>query len=307
VMIAEGYGTGRSWLGRLISKMLQGNHTNKATLAQMVGKGTSAEQNYNSWMVECQFLIVEEAKDNSLSREDFWHGYETFKQNVEPGDAGEPIRINDKYGRIRDEVVYFNPLIFTNHPDALVLEVDDRRVFCIENPSEKKDYKYYDRLTGALQTQEPRRVYWWLMHRDVSQYDHVYPKMTPSKARMIEDTRPPSEAIAEWIQDNHKPDIVTRASLKTAIVTAARDLDYEKIMREPGGVLKILWRKAKTLRPGDSKMGARYVIEGKQTEDHAIREQAKWVDQDKDRDTEIILEELRKTALPLNVVDFRGG
>lgn len=306
VMIAEGYGTGRSWIGRLIGKMLQG-HTNKSTLAQLIGKGTSAEMNYNSWMVECQFLIVEEAKDNSLSREDFWHGYETFKQNIEPGDAGEPIRINDKYGRIRDEIVYFNPLIFTNHSDALVLEDGDRRVYCIENPADKKDYKYYDRLTGSLRTQEPKRVYWWLMHRDLTGYDPIYPAMTPAKQRMIQDTRAPSDTISEWILQHHASDLVTRSTLKTAIGLAARDLDDEKTMREPGTITKILWRKMKTLRPDDTKNGARYLIDGKQTEVRAIRNQAKWVVQDKERSIGIVVEEFAKVVVPTNVVEFRGN
>jgi hypothetical protein len=314
IMIAEGvYGTGRSWIGRLISKMLQG-HVNKASLLQLIGKGTSAEMNYNSWMVECQFLICEEAKDTALSREDFWHGYDTFKQNVEPGDAGDAIRINDKYGRIYHEVVYHNPLIFTNHADAMVIEAGDRRIFCVENPTELRDYKYYDRLTASLQTQEPRRVYWWLMRRDlttspngVPPFNHIYPPMTPSKARMIEDTQAPSDAIAEWIHDNHAPDLVTRATLKVAIVMAARDLDDERTNREPGNITKILWRKLKSMRPDDAKNGARYVIDGKQTEVRAIRGQSHWVDQDGSRDTELVLKELGKAAGATNVVDFRGA
>jgi len=307
IMIAEGaYGTGRSWIGRLIDQMLQG-HCNSATLLQLIGKGTQAEQNYNSWMVECQFLICEEAKDTALSREDFWHGYDTFKQNVEPGDAGRPIRINDKYGRIYHEVVYHNPLIFTNHADAMVIEDGDRRIFCVENPIERRDYQYYDRLTGSLKTQEPRRVYWWLMRRDLTGFKHIYPPMTPSKARMIEDTRAPSDAIAEWIRDNHAPDLVSRASLKVAIIMAARDLDDERTMREPGNITKILWRKLKSLRPDDTKNGARYMVEGKQTEVRAIRGQAHWVDQDVSRDTEIVLKELGKAVGPTNIVDFRGA
>ena len=305
IMVAEdAYGTGRSWIGRLISKMLQG-HVNKATLLQLIGKGTSAEQNYNSWMVECQFLICEEAKDTALSREDFWHGYDTFKQNVEPGDAGDAIRINDKYGRIYHEVVYHNPLIFTNHADAMVIEKGDRRIFCVENPTTLKDYRYYDRLTAALNTQEPRRVYWWLMRRDVSNpevFSHIYPPMTPSKARMIEDTRAPSETIIEWMAENHAPDLVTRATLKTAIVVAARDLDDEKTMREPGLITKILWRKLKPLRAEDTKNGARYMIDGKQNEVRALRNQGHWVEQDGRRDTEIILKELGKRPELTNVV-----
>lgn len=292
VMIAEdAYGTGRSWIGRILGKMMQG-HVKKTTLASLVGLGPSHAQNFNSWMVDSQFLICEEAKDNSLTRDDFYHAYETFKQNIEPGEAGEPIRINDKYGRTRDAVVYYNALIFTNHADAMVLEAGDRRVFCVENPVQRLEYVYYDRLAGALQTQEPRRLYWWLMRRDVSKYDRIYPPMTPAKARMIADTRSPSASLSEWLVDNHTPDIVTRATLKVAVVVAAHALDDEKTQRDPSYMAKLLWRKLKTLRPSDAKNGARYVIEGKQIEIRAIRNQDFWLEKDFDRDVEGVQNEL---------------
>ena len=307
VMVAEdAYGTGRSWIGRLLDAMMPG-HVNRAGLAQLVGRGTSAEQNYNDWMVGCQFLIVEEAKDNSLSREDFYNSYETFKQNVEPGsNVSAAIRVNEKYGRTRDEVVYFNPLIFTNHADALLLEEGDRRVYCVENPTERLEYDYYDRLAGSLQTQEPCRVYWWLMHRDLKDFDHIYPDMTPSKARMIEDNRKPSDIIGEWILENHGSDLVTRPILKTAVVVAARDVDDEKNMREPGNITKILWKKLKTLRSEDAKNGARYFVDGKQTEVRAIRNQEKWVSKDAARDVDDFKKELAKANLPSNVVNIRA-
>ena len=306
VMVAEDtYGTGRSWLKDMLSAVVQGG-VNTATLPQLYGKGTSAEQTYNDWQSGCQYLVVEEAKDTGLTRDDFYHGYTTFKLYCDTK-VSKNVRINPKFGRTRHENVYYNVLIFTNHADAMVLPDNDRRVFVLENPSEIKDYAYYDRLVGALQTQEPRRVYWWLMRRDVSKYDQIYPPMTPAKARMIEDNRAPSDAIAEWLLDNHAPDIVTRASLKVAIIMAARDLDDERTMREPGNITKILWRKLRSLRPEDAKNGARYVIDGKQTEVRAIRFQEKWVEQDVTRDTEIVLKELGKAAGPTNVVDFRGA
>ena len=311
VMIAENaFGTGRSWIGRLLGKMMPG-HVNKSSLPALIGKGTSAEQTYNSWMVGCQFLLVEEAKDGGMTREDFYSSYETFKQNIEPGDAmaSEAMRVNDKYGRTRNERVFFNALSNTNHADAMMLEEGDRRVMCVENPTERKDHMYYDRLAAALTDGEPQRVYWWLMRRDVGSYDNIYPPMTPSKARMMADNRAPSDVVAEWIRENHPSDVVTRATLKTAIVVAARDLDDDKNMREPGLFTKMLWRKLKSLRPDDAKNGARYMIDGKQTEIRAIRNQEKWVVQDDARDTEIMKTELGRTAARQNVAhfsDYRG-
>lgn len=297
IMVAEdAYGTGRSWIKDMLTRALQG-HVNTAKLPQLYGKGTSAEQTYNDWQACCQYLIVEEAKDSGLTRDDFYHGYETFKDHVDPK-VSEDIRINPKFGRTRHENIYFNALIFTNHADAMVLPSNCRRTYVITNPSDRKDYTYYERLTGSLQTQEPRRLYWWLMRRDVSGYDRIYPPMTPAKGRMIEDTRAPSDAISEWILESHAPDLVTKNSLKIAVVMAARDLDFDKIMREPGAVTKILWRKLKSLRPEDAKNGARFMIDGKQTEIRAIRNQENWENSDKIS----VDQELGKNKIASNVV-----
>ena len=64
------FGIGRSWVGLMLQKSLQGH----------VGKGTSAELRYNDWAGGIRFLIVDEAKDVTL--EDFWYAYETFKQRI---------------------------------------------------------------------------------------------------------------------------------------------------------------------------------------------------------------------------------
>jgi hypothetical protein len=320
VMVAEDtQGTGRSWLKDMLLKVLQ-RGVNSASMAQMYGMGTASEQNYTKWKSECQYIVVEESRDNTMSRDDYFHGYITFKRNCDtkPSEAED---INIKYGRISQETLYYNVLVFSNHADAMVIPQEDRRITVLENPTAIADYDYYERLHGSLQTQEPRRIFWYLMRRElVSHYDRrgnklstpvpfdgIYPPETATRQRMIEDTRAPSEAIAEWLRENHAPDLVTKTSLKTGIVLAARDLDYEKIMREPSNITKILWRKLKSLRPGDTKNGARYVIDGKQTEVRAIRGQAHWVDQDVSRDTELVLKELGKAIGPTNIVDFRGA
>ena len=305
VMVAEdAYGTGRSWLKDMLYETLQGGVTS-ATLAQLIGKGTSAEQNYNDWKVGCQFIVVEEAKDSGLTRDDFYHGYETFKLNIDTK-VEKNLRINEKYGRTRHENAYYNGLIFSNHSEAMALPENDRRVYCIENPTTRRDYAYYDRLTGALQTQEPKRVFWFLMNRDVSSYDHIYPPMTDTKARMIEDTRAPSEGILEWILLNHAPDLVTRDTIRGQIILASRELEHEKIMREPGNIVKLLWRKAKTLRPDDAKNGARYVVNGRQIEVRALRNRVKWLRNDEKRDHHAVDQEMNKTEVAGNVINLRG-
>ena len=141
IMVAEEFGTGRSWIKAMLTRALQGK-VNSANLAQLIGKGTSGENNFNDWASSCQFLIIEEAKDN-LSPDDFYKGYETFKQRVD----NRPVafRCNPKYGKTRDDFMYFNCLIFTNHSDAMILPPEERRICVLENPAKRKNYDYYER------------------------------------------------------------------------------------------------------------------------------------------------------------------
>jgi hypothetical protein len=301
VMIAEdSFGIGRSWLKDMIAKYMQGK-VNSASLAQLIGKGTSAEQTYNDWQAGCQYIVIEEAKDSGLTRDDFYHGYETFKEKVDTKVA-EDQRINPKFGRTRMENIYYNALIFSNHADAMAVPEGDRRLFVIENPTKRKDFDYYERLTGALSGDEPARVYWWLMRRDVTAYDQIYPPMTPGKAQMIQDTRAPSDIILDYIIAEHASDLVTAASLKRAVILAAHRLDHEKIMRDPSIVSRMIWRKLKSLRPDDPKNGARYKLEEKQVEVRALRNYDKWVVSDVDRNVQVFEKEYNKSVLPANVV-----
>ena len=275
LMVADGaYGTGRSWLKDMLAETLQGG-VSTASLGQLIGKGTSAEQTYNDWMAGCQFVVVEEARDNSITMDDFYHGFESFKELVDTR-VGYDRRINTKYGRTRYENVYFNALIFSNHADALAIPEGDRRVMVVENPTERRDYDYYERLHGALGTgREAAAVYWWMMRRSLAGFDHVYPPETEGKAAMVQDNEAPSVSVLHWLVENHVSDLVTRDSLKDGIARAALDLGLDKYVREPGVLLKPIWRSIKTLRPGH-RNGVRLVVDGRTTEVRAVRNRDKW-------------------------------
>jgi hypothetical protein len=287
VMVADGvYGTGRSWLIGMLRMALQGM-VNTASLLQLLGKGTSAQQNYNDWKAGCQFLVVEEAKE-VIDRGVFYQGYEQFKQEVDirPYEA----RINPKFGRTRMESIYFNALIFTNHKDALTLPENDRRVCVVTNPSEMNTAEYYDRLEAALSNEEAARLYWWMMRRDVSGFDHVYPPMTPGKTIMIEQNRAPSEEVRDHIYENCPSEVITKKLLREAVKSAASILGMDKVLSAPETVENIIWKNLVRLR--DDKNGARYVIEGELSEVRAIRNHEVWKDNDEARDKEKFENEL---------------
>ncbi|MBC8337079.1 MAG: hypothetical protein H8E39_00165 [Alphaproteobacteria bacterium] len=239
--------------------------------------------------------MVEEAKDN-MSKDDFYHGFESFKKNVDT--RVTPVRVNPKYGRTRDDFMFFNALIFSNHSDALAIPSNDRRCCVLTNPSVMAGVEYYDRLEGGLSADEAARVYWYLMERDISGYDHVYPPMTKGKMLMTEQNILPSVEIKNHIVEHCEGQIFTKKMLKSKVITAAHALDYDSIAASPGGIIRTLWGKMGSLR--DDPRGARYYIGGSQIEVRAISEKPKWEKHDFDRNKTLFEEELLKN-------DITGG
>jgi len=286
------FGIGRSWVGSMLERALQG-HVSKASLGQLIGRGTSADRTYNDWAANCQFLIVDEAKD--VSREDFYSAYETFKQRVDTSPV--PFRSNPKYGRTRDDTMYFNALIFSNHVDAMMIPENDRRIAVFSNPVEQESAGYYEELMSALQpdSEEPRRLYWYLMRRDVSNFEPAKPPMTAAKIAMIEASKSPSEEILEHLKDTLDSDLVTRKALQEKVRAAARSLGHEGVADRPGGVTRKLWRDLGSLRP-DAKNGARYTIDTGQTEVRAVRNRDDWLAVDVSRNTQRIIDEVKKAS-----------
>ena len=287
VMVADNaFGTGRSWIRAMLDRALQGK-VNSGNLSQLIGKGTSGENNFNDWGAECQFLVVEEAKDMDPS--DFYKSYETFKQRIDTRPVA--FRCNPKYGKTRDDFMYFNCLIFTNHSDAMIIPEADRRICVLENPDERKDYAYYDRLEAALDSDEPQKVYWYLKRRDISEFDHVYPPMTDAKLKMIDQSKSPIDDVMDMALEKLTGDIITKKVLSKALRAAARELEYAKLESEPGYMVARLWRKIGRLRPED-KNGARYTLNSKQDELRAIRNREKWIEVDRGRNEKALVDEL---------------
>jgi hypothetical protein len=291
VMVADGiYGTGRSWLREMLERALQGK-VKSATLAMLVGKGAATET-YNDWAAECQFLVVEEAKDN-LSRDDFYQGYETLKQRVD--NRVVSFICNPKYGKTRQDRMYFNALIFSNHSDAMVIPENDRRLCVLSNPNKLKDREYYERLNTALHDGEAGRVYWYLKRRDVGKFDHVYPLMTAQKESMIEQSMSAYDEILQSVLDRLEGDIVTFKTLQLEVKGSARDLGMEKVDNAPGAISRRIWKKLGKLRP--DKNGARYMLDGDgRIEVRALRNFDLWKVVDDARDRDEIFKELEKNT-----------
>ena len=139
------------------------------------------------------------------------------------------------------------------------------------------------------------------MRRDLSKFDHVNPPDTLAKSLMIENSLAPSDQIIDWLIEEYPSELITKTRLQTAVILAALDLGFEKILREPSTICRMIWRKLKSLRPDDAKHGARYKVDDKQTEVRAVRRRSYWMAQDQQRKVELFDQELAKGAKESNM------
>ena len=178
----EQYGTGRSTVGDIIGRVFK-TGVAKLKLEDITGKGDS-QTAYNDWADGTQLAIVEETKDSSDGWKADYSAYENLKSIVDtrpiPG-----VRVKPKYGRIYETTLYANFLFFTNHDDALMLPEGDRRFAVISNAKGRRRFDEYAELQKFLRSVKSiAKLYHWYMDRDITQFDHIYPPMTPAKNRM---------------------------------------------------------------------------------------------------------------------------
>lgn len=203
VMVAEGYGTGRSWVADLLTRTFSGVQT--ISLGQLVGTSRSAQ--YNSWQKNTQLVVIEEARDSETTVREYYQSYETLKQVVDVRVTEGTV--NDKFGALSVERQYYNVLVFTNHRDALAIPEDDRRLVVLSNPALRRGSDYYRDLWGVLDEGEPARLWHWLQSRDVAGFDSVYPPMTQAKGRMSELSVAPLDRLALSVLRSMEGDLTT--------------------------------------------------------------------------------------------------
>lgn len=180
----EKFGTGRSVVGDIFKRVFQAG-VSSVELSDINGKGGS-QSAYNDWVAETQLCVIEETKDSADSYRDDFQSYEKIKQVVD----SRPIpdqRIKPKYGRIYTATIYANFLFFSNHSNAIQLPEGDRRFMVIDNNKGRRSLAEYRELYDFLNSDvDIGRLYWWYMGLDISNFDQVYPPMTPAKKRMTQ-------------------------------------------------------------------------------------------------------------------------
>ncbi len=275
VMIAEDtFGIGRSWLGDVLRAVWTPNNVKSVDIGDLTGHGPSA--GYNDWASGSQLVVIEEAHDGG----DITHykAYERIKTLIDP--RVTEMHINTKFGAKRQEKIWFNLLVFSNHVDAFSLPKGERRLAIFANPTQRQDNDYYTRLWNTYLHNGAgfaAGIHEFLMERDVSGFNHSMPPETEAKADMIVRSAAPGDIIANTIVESSIGELVTRNTLFDLWEAAERCERLENTMTNntQRRLVDKLWSGLPRLR--DHRNGFRSRVGGRGVEEiRALRSVEHW-------------------------------
>lgn len=251
--LAEGeagnkYGTGRSMMGDILERMFQSGVA-RIELSDLTGQGDS-QAAYNDWADGTQLVIIEETKSDVGDWRADHASYERLKGVIDP----KPqlgVRVKPKYGKIYTTTLYCNFLFFTNHSDALQLPAgeDERRFGVMDCAKGRRGVAEYAALYGFLNDPDAiAALYWWYKSFDVSEFDRIYPPMTPAKALMQRQSKSTVDEVWEAALLTLPGDIVTKAQLRDACAMV-QDVDG-KLEQAVMGMVSARWKKMADIAPG---------------------------------------------------------
>lgn len=215
VMVSAKQGAGRGTLFGILSQVLGFRYVKKVDGVTLTGDGGQAQ--YNTWMASALLVAVDELFSGG-SGAHLWQrrkAYNRIKTLVDPAARSVEIvqkTLNNYTGRT------FASFIFaTNHPNALPLDEDDRRLCVLRNgsllhevPETAKEIAQYRR--GAEFAPEfIAAIFAFLCTRDVSAFrPHEPPPMFEGKRNMIDHNRTDAGDIAEGVLAEFVSDFFTR-------------------------------------------------------------------------------------------------
>ena len=175
-------GTGKSLLGEILDMLYQphGVIINEERL----------DGRFNAWQEGVSFCVGEEITGND-SR--------LFANKLKDMVTRQHVYVEHKGIDAMRLVDCTNYLLFSNHPDAVKLDVQDRRYFVWETPSEKLATKEGTRISRAMKSPEGMSALMhYLLEVDTSDFEpRAAPPVTHSKQAMIRDGMSDVEL---WIQ-----------------------------------------------------------------------------------------------------------
>lgn len=228
LFINEEHGTGRDWLGRVLSVVLRGYVADSLNLETLLGLAQ-----FNGTISGKLLGIISEIKAETDGR------YQIAQKLRNAIDSKRRV-INDKFGRNAVEYNCMRLMFFSNHLDALPFDEKDRRIIVIRSTSEPMDDMYYKRIYGPYNDDNPEffsAIFHHLASLDLSGFDHAArAEITDAKAEVLDSLMSDVERSVRRFSKEWPGEFATFTQLKqfidsdlgdgTAARTKQRALDH---------------------------------------------------------------------------------
>lgn len=161
-------GTGKSFLAKLVRKMIGENNVSTPLSSEVVEK-------YTGWQEGVQLAILEELM--ALGRKE-------VSNTLKPVITDDFLRIRLMHTNVYSQPNFLNLLCITNHKDALPIEPSDRRWLVIFSECDPKDEAYYEQLFGLLEDKHVAAIKHYLQQRQTQLNPKGVAPRTRGKAEM---------------------------------------------------------------------------------------------------------------------------
>ena len=243
LLIRGAQGTGKSWIGRLMERIVGSRNTVRPSNEEVVSHWTA-------WMEGAQLAVIEELM--TLGRKE-------VANRLKPAITDPTIRIEEKNCSLYSIPNCLNFVAFANHEDALPIEHGDRRWLVVFSPARPRDGAYYRGLFDFLDGDGSSYVKHWLLKRKVGLNPHGVAPFTAGKEAMRRLSIGDAEAyLLELFEERQPPfdfDLVRVDELVDAVPSALRGRSnlrarVSKFLKEEiGAVSHARYTKADRQRP----------------------------------------------------------
>ena len=227
--ISVPHGTGRGWVVELLGHLLGPWNCTKTTMRVLTGEGNGGA--FQDYLNESLFCAVEEVRE----------GKRRYSVSDRIRDVLESPRleVNTKFGGKKTQTVFTNFFLMSNHPDALVIGEEDRRINVLSGPGAPRDSRYYTRLYEWLETDGVAALYHGLRARDLTGFNWQRSMKTESRTEMISNNRTETEELFFQFLEEPPFPAMTFTQIKRAL-TGLSEKDYMDVDVDEGQLLKLL-------------------------------------------------------------------
>jgi len=194
LLVSKAHGIGKSWLDAMMESLIGIHNCGAANIVEL----TDESKSFNEFMYDTQFCCIHEVREGGRGK---FQMTERLKHII----TEKTQQVNKKGGFKGSRRIYTNFLFLSNHPDALALDEQDRRIWVHFIDAAQRDPDYYTALWNMLDDPIALDQLWtWLSHRNLGLFNPgETPPMTDAKQAMIESNRCTEEIVVRMmLRDN---------------------------------------------------------------------------------------------------------